>query len=283
MNGDRQQQRQQQQSGDRESRRRRRRRITLCAVVALLVGVTVVALCAVRTRRYVTAAPEPRARRCTLTAHPFRTGDLVLTSNRNGRDGRGPQTLLDWAAPIKWITGSAFNHAAVAYVEPDTRQVLFWEINGSGTRLATVRDLTGGRPDHDVFVRGLSAPVDGALFERAMAAQWEHEFNFFAPAAVAARFLGRPRRDFYASSLLDRKAAPESAPRVHDGAAPKRTCAHMVAELYHLVGVLDYAGGRRGVDPAAVCAGDFARPVIDRRVLPLAAGYAFGPLVRLDW
>lgn len=278
-------QRQRQPSGDRESRRWRRR-TTLCAVVALLVGVTVVALCAVRTRRYVTAAPEPRAPRCALAAHPFRTGDLVLTSNRNGRDGRGAQSLFDWSAPIKWITGSAFNHAAVVYVEPDTRQVLFWEINGSGTRLATVRDLTSGRPDHDVFVRGLSAPVDGALFERAMAAQWEHEFNFFVPAAVAARFLGRPRRDFYASSLLDRRAVLEGAaesPRARGGStAPKRTCAHMVAELYHLVGVLDYAGGRCGVDPAAVCAGDFARPVIDRRVLPLAAGYAFGPLVRLD-
>nr|UMO78899.1 hypothetical protein [Pandoravirus belohorizontensis] len=287
MDGDRQQRQQRQQGSDIENRRRRRRRrITLCAVVALLVGVTVVALCVARTRRYVTAVPEPRAQRRTLAAHPFRTGDLVLTSNRNGRDGRGAQSLLDWSAPIKWITGSAFNHAAVVYVDPDTRQVLFWEINGSGTRLATVRDLTSGRPDHDVFVRGLSAPVDGTLFERAMAAQWEHEFNFLVPTAVAARFLGRPRRDFYASSLLDRKAALESAaesPRAHDRlAAPKRTCAHMVAELYHLVGVLDYAGGQRGIDPAAVCAGDFAKPVIDRRVLPLAAGYTFGPLVRLD-
>lgn len=253
----------------------------LYAAIILLVGLVVVAWCAVRTRRYVTATPEPLAQQTGLTAYPFRTGDLVLTSNRNGRDGRGLQSLVDWATPIKWVTGSPFHHAAVVYVEPDTRQVLFWEINGNGTRLATVRDLTSGRPDHDVFVRSLSAPVDDALFERAMAAQWEHEFNFFAPAAVVARFLGRARRDFYASSLIDREAEPRGATKSH--AAPKRTCAHMVAELYHLVGVFDYAGGRRGIDPAAVCAGDFARPAIDRRVLPLAADYRFGPLVHLDW
>ncbi|AGO83863.1 hypothetical protein psal_cds_278 [Pandoravirus salinus] len=259
-----------------------RRRALLYVAVVLLVGLVVVALCAARARRYVTATPEPHARRSALAAYPFRTGDLVLTSNRNGRDGRGPRSLVDWPVVIKWITGSAFNHVAVVYVEPDTRQVLFWEINGNGTRLATVRDLTSGRPDHDIFVRSLSTPVDDALFERAMAAQWEHEFNFFVPAAVAARLLGQPRRDFYALSLLDRKAAPQGTVRPHDP-VPKRTCAHMVAELYHLVGVLDYAGGRRGVDPAAVCAGDFAKPTIDRRVLPLAADYRFGPPVRLDW
>ncbi|AVK74691.1 hypothetical protein pqer_cds_269 [Pandoravirus quercus] len=264
-----------------DSNGRGRRRVILYVAIALLVGLVVAAWCAARTRRYVTATPEPLAQQIRLAAYPFRTGDLVLTSNRNGRDGRGLRSLVDWATPIKWITGSPFHHAAVVYVEPDTRQVLFWEINGNGTRLATVRDLTSGRPDHDVFVRSLSAPVDDALFERAMAVQWEHEFNFFAPAAVAARFLGRPCRDFSTSSLVDREVALRGTtdPR----AAPKRTCAHMVAELYHLVGVFDYAGGRRGIDPAAVCAGDFARPTIDRRVLPLAADYRFGPLVHLGW
>jgi hypothetical protein len=226
----------------------------------------------------VTAAPNPRARRARLTTYPFRTGDLVITSNRNGRNGAGIESLLDWSAPIKWFTGSTFNHTAVAYVEPDTKQVLFWEINGTGTRLATVRDLTCGRPDHDIFVRSLSAPVDDVLFEGAMAAQWEHEFNFFVPAAVCARMLGRPRGDFYASSLL---GLSECGALQRRATASRRTCAHMTAELYHLVGVLDYDEGRSGIDPAALSAGDFAKSALDTRILPLADGYHFGPLVHL--
>ena len=190
---------------------------------------------------------------------------------RNG----GRATVLDWSVPIKAFTGSCFNHAAVAYVEPDTRQVLFWEINGAGTRLATVRDLTCGRPDHDVFVRSLSAPIDVALFERAMAAQWEHEFTFPhrppsppAPLDTVARGSRSspptpPRHSQPPCSTATSctRASPRVRRRPPREAAPrsKRTCAHMVAELYHLVGVLDYDGGRRGIDPAAVFAGDFGR------------------------
>ncbi|AVK75838.1 Endopeptidase incomplete domain containing protein [Pandoravirus neocaledonia] len=293
--------------------------------VALLLAVVVVALAAAaaRMRRYVRTPPTVGLTRA-VGAWPLRTGDLIITSNHDGRRGR---SLADWSVPIKWVTGSPFNHVAVVYVEPDTRQLLFWEINGSGTRLATVRDLTCGRPHHDVFVRRVSPPVDVALFERAMAAQWEHEFNFFAPAAVAARVLGcRQRRDFYAHSLLDcgivlghgdgvdnddinrlkdkddgnnrddrdrdcdsdDGGGPQRSPCArssgnHRGVVHRRTCAHMVAELYHLVGVLDYARGRRGVDPAALCAGDFAKAEPDPAVLPMARRYRFGPLVRLEW
>lgn len=272
--------------------------------VALLVVIVVVALAsaAARMRQYVATPPAVDLAHA-IDACPLRTGDLIITSNHNGRRGH---SLADWSVPIKWVTGSPFNHVAVVYVEPDTRQLLFWEINGSGTRLATVRDLTCGRPRHDIFVRRVSPPVDAAVFERAMAAQWEHEFNFFAPAAVAARLLGsRQHRAFYARSLISRRAVfanhdfgddavddggsdldrrlKSRATRGQKGLVHRRTCAHMIAELYHLVGVLDYAQGRRGIDPAALCAGDFAKTEPDPDILPMARGYRFGPITRLEW
>ncbi|AVK76902.1 Endopeptidase incomplete domain containing protein [Pandoravirus macleodensis] len=273
--------------------------------VALLVMIVVVALAgaAARMRRYVGTPPAVDLAH-TIDACPLRTGDLIITSNHNGRQGR---SLADWSVPIKWITGSPFNHVAVVYVEPDTRQLLFWEINGSGTRLATVRDLTCGRPRHDIFVRCVSPPIDAAVFERAMAAQWEHEFNFFAPAAVAARLLGsRQHHAFYARSLINRRVVfadkndfgddvvddsgrdldrrlKSRATRGQKGLVHRRTCAHMIAELYHLVGVLDYAQGRRGIDPAALCAGDFAKTEPDPDILPMARDYRFGPVTRLEW
>ena len=258
--------------------------VVLVAAVAALVVLIAVAFLAARAR-HVRDRP-PSARRCALSEYPFCTGDLVLTSNRQGRRRGAQGSMLDWSVPIKILTGSPYNHAAVAYVDPDTRQVLFWEINGTGTRLATVRDLTDGRQHHDVFVRKLSAPIEDGLFERAMALQWEHEFNFFAPAAVAARALGGHRRRVHPrASLIDRRLlwASDSAGTTTQAPRGQRTCAHMVAELYHLVGVLDYDGGTRGVDPASVSAGDLARRTIDADVLPLAEGYAFGPVVRLDW
>nr|UDO47793.1 hypothetical protein [Pandoravirus massiliensis] len=259
--------------------------VAVAVAIILLVLIVAVALAgaAARMRRYVRAAPAVDLS-CAIDESPLRTGDLIITSNHNGRHG---QPLADWSVPIKWITGSRFNHVAVVYVEPDTRQVLFWEINGSGTRLATVRDLTCGRPRHDIFVRRVSPPVDTAVFERAMAAQWEHEFNFFAPAAVAGRVIGcRQHRDFYVRSLLSRRravCANGQSDRVQRGAVHRRTCAHMVAELYHLVGVLDYDHGRRGIDPAALCAGDFAEAEPDPSILPMARGYRFGPITRLEW
>lgn len=285
--------------------------VILAVVLLLVVIIVALAGAAARMRRYVQTPPVVGLTR-TVGTCPLRTGDLIITSNHDGRHRR---SLADWSVPIKWVTGSPFNHVAVVYVEPDTRQLLFWEINGSGTRLATVRDMTCGRPRHDVFVRHVSPPVDAAAFERAMAAQWEHEFNFFAPAAVAARVLGcRQRRDFYTRSLLDRRAViadddfianedDDDANAVHDDgsgtdldrrlgdrsgrgqrdAVHRRTCAHMIAELYHLVGVLDYAQGRRGIDPAALCAGDFAKTEPDPDILPMARGCRFGPIIRLDW
>jgi hypothetical protein len=285
------------------------------AAIALVMGIIAAAIAATLAARarYVRDNP-PCDRACPIDLYPFRTGDLVLTCNRTWRrsprrrrpqDDRdegaedegdrpaaGPWGRPDWSVPIKAFTRSHFHHTAVVYVEPRTRQVLFWEINSTGTRLSTVADMMSGRPDHDVFVRSLVPPIDPALFERALAAQWEHEFNFFSPVAFVRRAAGLRERSLPRWSAMGRACMRRRRwwrrrkdNDDDDDDAPRRTCSNMTAELYHLIGVLDYEGalarGQSILDPAAVCAGDFARDPIDRDVLPLASGLEFGPLVRL--
>ena len=415
VNAQQQQQHQQQQdvvARERASTRggaeRKRNRLWCALICAVAIGTIVVALVGWAIARRLTFVRDPpcvSARR-PLREYAFATGHLVLTSNREGRRGSARSHVwADWSVPIKLLTASCFNHAAIAYVDPETRQVMFWEINGSGTRLATMRDFMSGRPDHDVFVRAIDPPVDPTLFECAMHAQWEHQFNFFAPAAVLRRVTGRahrmqrdslvsrdpvwshwhkvtaqstdPSRDadpqcpgslshpwwscggapiapafwggampplppFYMTPLfpwhpqmwppmspmpvqqprqfvVTDRTSDSAPPVIVDDAvplpqkrrrgrrAPKRTCAHLVAELYHLVGVLDYdTTGREGegdggstsqhretksndhrticgIDPASVFAGDFAREPIDPDVLPVSARHSFGPIIQLTW
>lgn len=211
---------------------------------------------------YVREAPWTSGPAVAARDHPFCTGDLVLTSSRKGRGRAVPP--LHTSAAIKMMTRSHFNHVAVVVVDPDTRQPLFWEMNGAGTSLSALDDFMDARRDHDVFVRPINRAVDTVAFARAMAAQSRDRFNFAVPLDVVRGRWNRLVR-------TPTRCASEAC---------ARTCPHTAAEVYRLLGVLDYGRGR-GIDPAALVPADFARDPVDPSVLPMADGFAFGPAMRL--
>jgi hypothetical protein len=229
--------------------------LALCAMLAL----TAIGLA--RRMRHLWERP-PRSNRADLWSYPFRTGDLLLTSTR-WCDRQTPSMT-------KALTKSAYNHVAVAYVDPRTGQPLFWEMTQGGTRLASLHDLACGRPRHDIVVRPLNAPVDVRAFERAVSDLWDCVFDY----DVGLAWFHRHRGDLW--------NLPVPFLRGHGwGRNAQRTCSHAAAELYAAVGVMDFA--RSGVDPASLFASDFGRVPVDRAVLPLANGYEFGDPVWLDF
>jgi len=239
------------------------------AAVCVLVGMAVVYV--LKRARYLWAKPNAALRHADLWTYPFRTGDLILTSNRL-ESLRDVVANFDPVAAIKLFTESPFNHTAVAYVDPDTEQTLFWELNGTGTRMATMYDMTSGRPDHIVCVRTLvgGPPIDPRAFMAVVKAQWRYQFNMDVALAWYHRYAGRA------------PCVPAPFFKGHNwGHGRQATCVHMTTELYHMLGVIDLT--RTGVDPAGVFAADYGRDPIDTHIIPLANGYRFGPIVRLDF
>ncbi|AGO82938.1 Endopeptidase incomplete domain containing protein [Pandoravirus dulcis] len=244
------------------SRRAKQRVLAVAAVlVAILAAVATVAAILTLHREFVRGAPHVPV--VPVYAYPFRTGDLVLTSGHVGRGRWMPP--LHASTAIKMVARSHFNHVAIAFVDPATRRPLFWEMNGAGPALSSLGAIMDPRRGHDVFVRALSRPVDDDAFARIVSAQSGDRYNFgFALDVVRGRWMRRPAREPI------RRAATACA----------RTCPHAIAEVYAWLRVLDYGGGR-GVDPAALVPADFAADPIDPDVLPLAEGFALGPIVRL--
>jgi hypothetical protein len=250
---------------------RRRLQTTLAWVLpCVIVGVTVALV--LSRLKYMVMRPRWAMRR-NIWLYPFKTGDVVLTAARiDAAAALAPQRHLANCI-TKVVTATPINHVTVAYVEPRTGQVFFWEINGNGTRMASIYDLVARAPDgprcaSDILVRPLNRAVDAALFESVVRDQWDCVFNFDIALSWYHRYTPLP---YLPVPFLK---------GYHWGQGRQRTCAHLVTELYHRVGVLNLSDSAS--DPSCVFPGDYARQPIDPRVLPLANGYEFGPLILLD-
>lgn len=220
-------------------------------LAALAVGCCVALWLCERMRRVMR---RPRcARELGLFEHRYKTGDVLVVSNRVAG--------LTHSNMIKLATGSEYNHIGVIYVEPRTRHVYIWEMVASGPRLLPLGRVPF-EPEHEYYcVRALNQPVDVRLFERCMKYQWDMTFNWDATMPWYNRFAG----------------LPASALRGHAwGRNRQRTCAHLAAELYQLLGVFDFSSS--GSDPYAVFPVDFTE---EHQNLPLARGYSFGPSILL--
>jgi hypothetical protein len=229
-------------------------------IMLVLVGLVVISIVV----RFFRIVNRPwYIKRDNFWTYPFKTGDLVITCVKTS--GR---SLLSTSALIKFFTNSPYHHVAIVYVEPDTGQVFFWEMNGGGTRLATVLDMVAGRHDQFIAVRSLNKPVDTALFERVLQTQWNYMFNMDICLAWYHRYMC----PWIPVPFL--KGLPW-------GNDKQRTCAHMTTEMYNALGVLDFES--TGVDPSAIFATDYATEQIDRRIIPLANGFEFGPVTLLDY
>ncbi len=238
-------------------------RVALALAAAALIGGAVLALAsrlAYMSRRAVCR------RRVPIAEYAFQSGDLLLASDLPPRDARS--LLLGVGNWTKVLTASAFNHVGVVYVEPLTRAVYVWEINGGGTRLATLHDYTCGRARQRLYVRALNKPLrDVHALERVIARQWNSRtFDFDMPLAYVHRYC------WMVPPLLKGHAW---------GANRQRTCAHLTTECYQALGVLELRGS--GLDPASLFPADYGRDQIDARLLPFANGYALGPLVQLEF
>lgn len=233
------------------------------AIIACIVGLAVFFL--VSQMRHVRAMP-PYKYRCALRDYPFRTGDLIITSAKAGVDDpentRRQKRRLEPSAIIKMFTSSPFNHTGVVYVDPLTGQVYVWELNGSGTRLATMEEMTCGTPDHYIHVRPINLDIPGEAMEAVIQQQWNYRFNYDIFLAWYHRFY--PLVPFVKGHSW--------------GKYKQRTCAHATTECYRMLGVLDFE--HTGVDPASVFAPDYAK---ENPNLPMSHGVAFGPIVRLDF
>ncbi|ALD62118.1 hypothetical protein ml_316 [Mollivirus sibericum] len=227
----------------------------------IIVAVAVALLLAFAASRFHYVAIVPDLPKTDLWRFPFATGDLVLTSDRP-EEGR----ILSMTTVIKMASCSPYHHALVAYVEPVTGQTFFWEINMPVTRLSSLHQLVCGRPRHRVFVRRLNLPIDTALFERAMEAQWNHMFHFDFHISCVRRLR---------NEIAD-QTGTSGAPSKEDQATSSRTCAHLAAELYERVGVLDLSTR----DAGGIFPADYARTPC---ALPMANGYRFGPLIELTF
>ena len=236
-------------------------------LLCLLVGLTVWEL--LRRMHYLWERPNP-PRRADIWSYPFRTGDLILTSARwDPRSDLGIP-LRRLPSFTKGLTSSVYNHAAVAYVDERTGQTFFWEMTSGGTRMASIHDLTCGRPRHDIVVRPLNRLVDVRTFESVVMSQWENVFDYGVGMTWCKRF----GREIWRVPIpfLD---------RYRGGKEGSRTCVHAVVEMYARLGVLDYEGST--VDPSTIFASDLGREPIDTAMLPLANGYELGPPVLLEF
>jgi hypothetical protein len=233
-------------------------RTALVWVVALIAFILVMTVIAFRAKNAwkVVKAKE----RMYIRDFDFQTGDLILTSSI----GMGPGFF------IKLGTGSPISHVAITYVDPRTGQTYFWEINSHGTRLATIEDFIRKARHHRVYVRKLNGPpVSNDAVEHIISSQWENVFNFDIPVAWYHR-------------MLYPKLFPIPFMRGKQWKEDQRTCAHMTTEAYAALGVLDYETLSKSHDIDATFPFDYARKVLDPKVLPLSPEYSFGTLTRLD-
>lgn len=192
--------------------------------------------------------------------YPFKTGDLIITSHKI----RG---LLNTTWVIRTFTRSNYNHIAIAYVDPYTKQVFFWEMNQGGSRLASRYNFWTSRIGGRLMVRPLNKPVDQRIFMNMMAKQWDLIFNPDFSLAWGHRMLPEP---FLPIPVIKGH---------HWGGGEGRTCAHLAAEMYAALGVFDFHN--TGIDPQTIFPCDYAKPQIDKTTLPLTNGYEFGPLILL--
>jgi hypothetical protein len=201
---------------------------------------------------------------CRLEDFPFKTGDLILTS-----DQTLSKTASCTGAIIKIFSSSAYHHVAIVYVDPRTNQIFFWEINGNGTRLSSMYDMTCKKPNHFVAVRSINKPVDNEIFESVLRKQWNYYCNMDICMSWYHRFLQGPY-------------LPIPMLRGHTwGKNDQKTCVHMALELYRALGVVDFTSS--GTDPSIVFPADFAKEKLDPRYIPLTNGYDFGPITLLEF
>lgn len=194
----------------------------------------------------------------------FKTGDLILTCIKT----KSFSSMFSVSAFIKLFTNSPYHHTAVVYVQPETGQVFFWEMNGGGTRLATVADMVDKKIDQFIAVRSLNKSIDIRLFEDIIKQQWNYTFNMDICLSWYHRFIC----PYVPVTFL--RGLPW-------GGGRQTTCAHMTTEMYSALGVLDFSS--TGVDPSSIFATDYAREQIDKKIIPLTNGYEFGPLTLLDY
>jgi hypothetical protein len=241
-------------------------------IVSFLLGILAAYLVS-RAYRIVDEPPEASLV-APFNGYDLASGDLILTSNAT----RNP---IDSGNLIKVLTDSAFHHAAIVWRQPETGQVLVWEMNATATRLANATTFLADTPRKRIFTRRLVCNTDSArrlpdaALQDVIARQWEHHFNYDV-ARIAWRRVQSAVRPLCGAA----------------GRAPcrRRTCAHMVAEAYLDLGVFrlppadsDDTGRPAEVGSseslASIMPGDFE---FDDR-LPLAPEWSFGPLVELTY
>lgn len=109
------------------------------------------------------------------------------------------------------------------------------------------------------------------MVEVTLASQWKTRFDWDTALAWYNRFM---TPFLPGAHFLRGIVAPEGDPD-----SEQRTCSHLIAEFYHMLGVLDFTGS--GIDPASIFARDYMSNPIDRSLLPLVSGCDFAAPVRL--
>lgn len=229
----------------------------ICVIITAILGLVVILIVI----RFLRVIKKPKYyNHCSIKNYPFKTGDLVVTST-NTYDKK----FWDGSNFIKIFTNNPFSHVAFVYVDPDTKNVFFWEMNDTGVRLASIKDFLPSK-NKTIIVRSLNKTVDDNLVENIIKSQWNLYFNYDISLSYYNRFIY--------------PYIPIPFFRGHQWENGKlRTCVHMATEMYDSLGVFNFKNS--GIDPSTIFARDYVEPIIDRKMLPLANGYDFGPVILL--
>lgn len=193
---------------------------------------------------------------------PWKSGDLILTCTKT----TSLKSIVSIENFVKFFTQCPYHHTAIVYVDPRTKQVYFWEMNGNGTCLSTMEDMFEGHCDKWVAVRSLNKAIDTTALEAIMVQQRHHNFNLDICLAWYHRYFF----PYVPIPFLQSIQWNEST---------QRTCAQMTTEAYILLGVLRFR--REYNDPSAIFAVDYAMGEVDPTLLPMNNGYKFNNLVLL--
>ncbi len=212
----------------------------------------------------------------------FRTGDLILTCDLGDAEQKN-ENIFRTETIIKAFTQSWFHHSGIVYVDPKTRQVFVCDLNGKGTRLATLRDLFRKKNIMVVVVPRIGPPVDTFAFERAIEDLWGSRLDTSIIGNSLQRFLRVPGTDLRLLPSLASTAPPKG----------ESACVTMTSLIYHELGVLDLVSLAKNskLKPWHLYPRDYILASASRTPgekhkqkespLPLTQNYAFGEMIQL--
>ena len=168
----------------------------------------------------------PHLTKCSIKEYAFKTGDLILTSTKKEKNARA---IFGTITNI--FTNSFFNHAAIVYVDQETKRVYVWDVVASGPRLIPMDEFIS-EGFQIPFIRSINKHVDTSTFEKVMNQQWTSEFNFDIGSSWYHRYI--PSVPFLKGYNWSKQSS--------------KICASSVAEMYHQLSVLNFENWGKPMD-----------------------------------